>query len=389
MPQRIADIVIVGGAAVGSAIAYFLKRDGFGGRLVVVEKDPSYQWCASGRAVAGIRQQFSTPENIRLSQFGVGFFKSIKAELGPEADIAFRERGYMIMASAEGRATLEANVRLQRSLGADVELLEPGAIEKRFPWLSVEGLGGAGWGRSGEGWVDPASLVQLLRKGAIARGADYIADEVVGIDAAGGRIEGVRLASGETIATGTVICAAGWHSAKVAAMAGLDIPVRPRKRYVFVVDCPTPLPGAGLMIDPSGLYFRPEGTTFLTGIAPPEDQDPDAEDFDIDHAQFEAEIWPRLAARVPAMETLKVKSAWCCHYDVNTLDHNAILGCHPELPSFVLACGFSGHGLQHSPGVGRAIAELVRYGRYRTIDVTRLGFDRVLRDAPLRESNVY
>ncbi|MGE0701875.1 MAG: NAD(P)/FAD-dependent oxidoreductase, partial [Hyphomicrobiaceae bacterium] len=173
MPQRIADIVIVGGAAVGSAIAYFLKRDGFGGRLVVVEKDPSYQWCASGRAVAGIRQQFSTPENIRLSQFGVGFFKSIKAELGPEADIAFRERGYMIMASAEGRATLEANVRLQRSLGADVELLEPGAIEKRFPWLSVEGLGGAGWGRSGEGWVDPASLVQLLRKGAIARGADY------------------------------------------------------------------------------------------------------------------------------------------------------------------------------------------------------------------------
>lgn len=389
MSERTADIVVVGGAVVGSAIAYFLKRDGYRGRVVVVEKDPSYQWCASGRAVAGIRQQFSTPENIRLSQFGVGFFRSIRSEFGSDADISFRERGYMVMASAEGRATLEANIRLQRSLGADTELLEPNEIRSRFPWLSVEGLSAAGWGRTGEGWVDPASLMQLFRKGAIARGANYLADEIVSVDVVGGRIDGVGLVSGDRIATGTVICAAGWHSAKVAAMAGLDLPVRPRKRYVFVVDCPQPLPGAGLMIDSSGLYFRPEGGFFLAGMAPPEHQDPDAEDFDIDHDQFETEVWPRLAARVPAMDTLKVKNSWCCHYDVNTLDHNAILGCHPDLPSFVLACGFSGHGLQHSPAVGRAISELVIHGRYRTLDVSRLGYDRVTRNAPLREANVY
>jgi glycine/D-amino acid oxidase-like deaminating enzyme len=389
MTDRSADIVIVGGAAVGSAIAYFLKRDGFGGRVAVVEKDPSYQWCASGRAVAGIRQQFSTPENIRLSQFGVGFFRNIKAEFGADADIALRERGYMVMASPEGRAALEANVALQRRLGADTELLGPDEVARRFPWLAVGDLGAAAWGRSGEGWVDPAMLMQLLRKGAIARGAEYIADEVTGIHVEGGAVKGVHLAGGSRIATGTVVCAAGWHSAKVARMAGLELPVRPRKRYVFVVDCPTPLPGAGLMIDPSGLYFRPEGATFLTGIAPPEDQDPDAEDFDIDHGQFDGEIWPRLAARVPAMETLKVRGAWCCHYDVNTLDHNALLGRHPELPSFVMACGFSGHGLQHSPGVGRAIADLIIHGAYRTIDVTRLGFARVRENAPLREVNVY
>lgn len=389
MTDRSADIVIIGGAAIGSAIAYFLQREGFRGRLVVVEKDPSYQWCASGRAVAGIRQQFSTPENIRLSQFGVGFFKGIRNEFGADADIAFRERGYMVMATPQGRPTLETNIALQRSLGADTELLEPDEIARRFPWLSIEGLGAAGWGRSGEGWIDPASLVQLLRKAAIARGADYIADEVIGLDVTGGRIESVRLSNGGRIATSTVVCAAGWHSAKIARMAGLEIPVRPRKRYVFVVDCPTPLPGAGLMIDPSGLYFRPEGTTFLTGIAPPEDQDPDAEDFDIDHDQFESEIWPRLAERVPAMETLKVRNAWCCHYDVNTLDHNALLGSHPEMPSFLLACGFSGHGLQHSPGVGRGIAELIVHGAYRTIDVTRLGFARVVSRRPLREANVY
>jgi len=389
MTARSADIVIIGGAAIGSAIAYFLRRGGFRGRVAVVEKDPSYQWCASGRAVAGIRQQFSTPENIRLSQFGIGFFKGIRSEFGEDADIAFRERGYLVMATPEGRPTLEANIAVQQRLGADTELLEPDEIAHRFPWLSVEGLGAAGWGRSGEGWIDPASLVQLLRKSAIAAGIDYISDEVVGIDVTGGRVAAVHLAGGDRIATGTAICAAGWHSAKVARMAGLDIPVRPRKRYVFVVDCPASLPGAGLMIDPSGLYFRPEGRTFLTGIAPPEDQDFDAEDFDIDHDQFEREIWPRLAMRVPAMETLKVRNAWCCHYDINTLDHNALLGSHPDIPSMLFACGFSGHGLQHSPGVGRAMAELIVHGAYRTIDVSRLGFARIGRNAPLREANVY
>ncbi len=389
MSDTTADIVIVGGAAVGSSIAYFLKRDGYKGRVAVVEMDPSYQWCATGRAVAGVRQQFSTPENIRLSQFGVGFFKNIRQEFGDAADIAFRERGYMIMATPEGRSVLEGNIRLQNSLGADTELLLPDVITMRFPGRWVVGWGAAGWGRTGEGWVDPSSLRALFQTGARERGVAYIADQVTGITVAGGRIDGVTLKSGAKIATGTVICAAGWHSAKVAAMAGLSLPVRPRKRLVFVVDCREPLPGAGLMIDPSGLYFRPEGKFFLTGMQPPETDDPDVEDFDIDHDFFEREIWSRLAHRVPAMEALKVQSAWCCHYDLNTLDHNAILGCHPELPSFVMACGFSGHGLQHSPGVGRAMSELVMHGRYVTIDVTRFGYQRIVESQPILELNVY
>ena len=397
MAGRTADIVIVGGAVVGSSIAYFLRREGFRGTVTVVEKDVTYQWCATGRSVASIRQQFSTPENIRLSQFGLSFFRGIGDELGPDADIAFRERGYLIMASPDGRATLEANVALQTSLGADTELLEPAEVGRRFPWLSTEGLGGAGWGRTGEGWVDPASLLQLFRKAAIARGVDYLADEVVGIDTtsaaagAGGtrRITGVRLASGDMIGTERVVCAAGWHSGKVARLAGLDIPVRPRKRFVFVVDCREALPGCGLMIDPSGVYFRPEGRYFLTGLAPPELADPDAEDFDIDHGFFDEEIWPRLAARVPAFEALKVQGAWCCHYDLNTLDHNAILGPHPELPGLVLACGFSGHGLQHSPGVGRGIAEHLVHGRFLSIDLARFGFERVTAGRPILELNVF
>lgn len=384
-----ADVVIVGGAAVGSAIACFLGREGFEGRIVVVEKDPSYQWCATGRSVASIRQQFSTPENIQLSQFGWQYFSEIKAAYGPEADVGLVQRGYAIMASAEGGDVLRANVDLQRSLGADVELMAPAALAAQFPWLAVDDLAGAGWGQSGEGWVDPHAHLQLLRKRAIAQGVTYVADEVVGADVASGAVAGVRLASGERIATGLVVCAAGWHSRKVAAMAGIDLPVRPRKRYVFVVDCPTPLTGAGLMIDPTGVYFRPEGRYYLAGVAPPDDEDPDAEDFDIEDGFFERLVWPTLAARVPALETLKVVNAWCCHYDLSTLDHNAILGAHPDVAGFLLACGFSGHGMQHSPGIGRAMAELIAHGAYRTIDLGRFGWARVAAQAPLAEANVF
>lgn len=387
--MQTADVVIVGGAAVGSAIAYFLGRDGFPGRIVVVEKDPSYQWCATTRSVASIRQQFSTPECIRLSQFGWQYFRNIQDEHGPEAEVSLVERGYLIMAGPAGRGALESNIALQQGLGADVVLLEPDEIRRRFSWLSTDGLTGAGWGRSGEGWVDPHAHLMLLRKGAIARGANYLADEVVGIDQQGDRVAGVRLKSGGTIASPLIVCAAGWHARRIVEMAGATLPVSPRKRHVFVIEAPEPLPGAGLTIDPSGVYLRPEGRTFLTGTAPPESEDPEATDFDTDHDLFERSVWPALAARIPMLERLRLVNAWTCHYDLCTLDQNAILGPHPAVRGLLLACGFSGHGLQHSPGVGRAIAELIVHGNYRSIDLTRLGFERIAANAPLRELNVY
>lgn len=389
MSQITADVVIIGGAAVGSSTAYFLRRLGFKGSVVVVEKDPTYQWCATGRSVASVRQQFSTPENIRLSQFGVGFFKSIKDEFGPDADISFRERGYLIMASAEGVAGLRDNIALQHSLGADTEPLDTAGIARKFPWLSVDGLAAAGWGRSGEGWVDPHALRQLFQTGARARGVAYHNGEVTGLDIAGGRVRAVRLADGTRISCGTVVACAGWHSHKIAAMAGIDLAVRPKKRLVFVVDIRQELAGCGLMIDPTGLYFRPEGRFYLAGIQPPESEDADCEDFEIDHAFFDREVWPRLAVRAKAFESLKVVNAWSCHYDYTLLDQNAVLGPHPAVANLNFACGFSGHGLQHSPGNGRAMAELIVHGGYRSIDLSRLGFARLLANQPLRENNVY
>ena len=204
----------------------------------------------------------------------------------------------------------------------------------------------------------------------------------------GDRVTGVTLKSGERIDCGALVNAAGWHSAKVARMADLALPISPRKRQIFVLDCKTPLPACGLMIDPGGVFFRPEGRFYVSGVSPAEDNDPETESFDIDHGEFERDVWPALAARVPAFESIKVVNAWACHYDYNTLDQNAILGPHSRVTNFYFASGFSGHGLQQSPAAGRAIAELLIHGCYRTIDLARFGYARVAANAPLRELNV-
>jgi FAD-dependent oxidoreductase domain-containing protein 1 len=386
------DVAIVGGGVIGSAIAYFLLGPlGFGGRVVVVEKDPTYADAATSRSAGGIRQQFSTPENIAMSSFGAQFVKHVGDYLSVEGEapsIPFTEWGYLFLATAAGLPTLEANHRAQQALGADIALLDPAALSARFPWLRVEDLAGGAFGRSNEGWIDPYSLLQAFKRKARALGAVYLADEVVGLERRGSRIEGLTLAQGGRLACGRLVNSAGYHAHEVAAMAGIDLPIRPRKRFVFVFDCKAPIERAPLMIDPSGVYFRPEGANFIGGVSPPEDQDPDCLDFEIDYGLFENVVWPTLAERVPAFEAIKLVRAWAGHYDYNTLDQNAILGPHPEIGNFYFANGFSGHGLQQSPAAGRATAEHIVHGAYRSIDLTRFGYERVLKSDPIVELNV-
>jgi glycine/D-amino acid oxidase-like deaminating enzyme len=143
-----------------------------------------------------------------------------------------------------------------------------------------------------------------------------------------------------------------------------------------------------MVIDPSGAYFRPEGEGFICGIAPPPDQDPECLDFDVQHHLFEEVLWPILAARVPGFEALRLQRSWAGHYDMNLLDHNLILGGHPEVDNLLFANGFSGHGMQQSPAVGRALSELVTHGQFRSLDLQAFGWERVLRQRPLLEINV-
>lgn len=381
-----ADVVIAGGGVVGSACAYYLRKHGYAGKVLIVEKDPTYAYSCTARSAGGIRQQFSTPENIALSKFGLDLILNLKAEFGPEADAGFKEQGYLLLASEEGAEILEQNHAVQMANGAVNTLLSPRALRERFPWIEVGGVALGCFGLSGEGWLDPYSLMTLLRKGS-----EVVTGNINRIDLTGTHVTSVRLSDGREIACKTLVNACGTGAGALAHMVGVSLPVGPRKRYVYVIDCPTApdeLHAAPLTVDPSGFYFRPEGRHFITGLSPEELEEPLTLDWEVDYAWFEDRIWPGLAERVPAFEAIKVINAWVGHYDYNSLDQNAIIGPHPEIDNFYFANGFSGHGLQQGPAVGNAIAELIVHGGYRAIDLRRLGYDRVRRNQPLFERNV-
>jgi len=385
------DVLIVGGGVAGSATAYYLRKLWFSGSIALIEKDTTYQFSCTARSAGGLRQQFSTPENIELSKFGLRLLRNLKQEFGPDADVGFREQGYLILASPEGLATLEENHLTQIAHGADNVMLKGEALAARFPWLVCAGLAGGCFGLSGEGWLDPYSLMNLFRKAAMAKGAVVIAGEVTAIGQDRGRISSVSLASGETFSCNHLVNAAGAGAGALARLAGIDLPVGPRKRYVYVIDCPAAgeaLHLAPLTVEPGGVYFRPEGRHFICGLSPEEAEEPQVLDWEVDYSWFEERIWPVLAMRVPPFEAIKVINAWVGHYDYNALDQNGVLGRHPELKNFYFANGYSGHGLQQGPASGNAIAELIVHGAWRSIDITRLGYERILRNAPLFEKNV-
>ena len=309
------DVVIVGGAATGSAAAYFLAcAPSFDGRVLVVESDPSYQYCATTRSAASIRHQFSTPENVRMSLFGTEFLRQAEVHLavdGKGPQIGLTEAGYLFLASSAGWAQLTANQSLQRELGADVALLGIDALTRHFPWLAPAGLAGGSLGLSGEGWFDAHSLMQGFRRKALALGVQYRHGHVTALDCAQGRVRAVELAGGERIECGWVINAAGTGAAALARSAGIELPVQSRKRCVFHFRSPAQLSDCPLVIDPTGLYFRPEGQGFICGIAPPEAQDPECHDFDVPAHLFEDKIWPALARRVPGFEAAPSRSSLC------------------------------------------------------------------------------
>ncbi|WP_417833424.1 NAD(P)/FAD-dependent oxidoreductase [Thalassospira xiamenensis] len=386
------DVIIVGGAVIGSSAAWFLTgRDDFKGRVLVIEKDPNYEFCSTTLSAASIRQQFSTPINIEMSGFGIEFLRNLKRDLDPEVDISFHEKGYLVLATESGRDILRQNHATQTKLGADIVWMEPDELAAKYPWMNTSDLAAACWGRTGEGWFDAYSLMQSFRKQARRQGADYIDGEVVEVLRDGDQITGVVLKDGRRFGCGALINAAGTGGSKVARMAGLEIPVEPRKRCIFVFDCRDAADinaACPMLIDPSGLYVRPEGDLFITGIAPPADRDPECWDFEVDYSLFDDIIWPGLYERCERFEAIKMVNAWAGHYSYNLLDQNAIIGPHPEVKNFFFANGFSGHGLQQSPAVGRGLSELIVAGHYQTLDMSVFGYERIRDNAPVLELNV-
>jgi glycine/D-amino acid oxidase-like deaminating enzyme len=384
-------IVIVGGAIMGSFCAWSLRREGFKGPITVVEKDATYQRSSTALSAASIRTQFGTPVNTRMSLVGAAMLRDIGAVFGRDVDIGWCEHGYLILGGPGQVAERTAAARMQCEQGADIRVLEPRDIAARFPGIDLDGVGIGTFGARHEGWFDAWSLLAAVRRAARQAGVTYVDGEVDRLEARGALVTGVVLRDGPSLPCDLCIVAAGAWSGRLVAPLGIALPVVARKRTVFCFDAPFHLDRFPMLFDTSGLWVRPEGKGFIGGIQPAPEHDGDAadDDFEPQHALFDEVFWPRLAARIPAMEALRLWRAWAGHYEVNTLDHNGVIGPHDELSNLVFATGFSGHGIQHAPAVGRGVAELITAGGWRSLDLSSLGWARIRSGEPLVESIVY
>ena len=404
--QRPRHVVIVGGGVMGCATAWFLARE-HGVRVTVIERDASYAKASSALSVCAIRQQFSTAINIRISQDSLAFYRAIGTELaiGDEApNIGLIEPGYLYLAATDGgAAVLRDQHALQQEHAVQTALLDPSALTLRYPWINaadlVLGSLGLSTATSGEGWFDGYAALQAFRRGAAAAGVTFVEDEVIDfvVDRHEGpaRVRAVHTAAGRSLEGDAVVIATGAWSGQVGDRLGVSLPVHARKRDVFAFEADVDLRSsdgqlAPLVIDPSGVWFRPElqAGRFLCG-SPPRNGDPDDVPLEqVDHGLFEECIWPILAERVPAFDALRVTSSWAGYYEMNSFDHNGLVGALAPYANAYTACGFSGHGLQQAPAVGRGLAELIATGQYLTLDLSPLRVSRIAEGRPLLEKNV-
>ena len=376
------DVLVIGGGVMGASVAFWLTRMKPELSVMVVEQDTSFAYSATALSVASIRQQFTTAVNVEISRFGIGFIRDITANLGPAGGIStlgLRENGYLFVTGNPEAAELMHDVaEMQRGLGAATEVLSPHQIKARFPWMQVDDLVAGSFGPRDEGWFDNMGLLGGFRSAAKAQGAQFITDRVTGLRVVAGRVVGAVLAKAGLVPCGAAVNAAGTRGADVMRMAGLDLPVEPRKRTVFVIDAPNARHADAPLLVDAGFYLRPEQNHWITATVPRADGQCALDDFEPDLNLFEDVIWEQLYARAPGFDAVKVIRHWVGHYDYNTLDQNAILGPHPLVPNLYVMNGFSGHGLQQSPAVGRGVAEHILTGGWQSIDLSDLSVARVL-----------
>jgi glycine/D-amino acid oxidase-like deaminating enzyme len=387
------DVVIVGGAMIGSAVAWHLAcASDFDGRILVVERDPSFALASSSHSNSCMRQQFSNPVNVRISQYCAEFVRDFRDHICDHnaPNIPVHPFGYLYLAdSPDFAAQLRANQRMQADLGAGTQILLPEQLARKFPFFDLDGIVLGSFNARDEGYFDGNTMLDWWRRMARRAGVKTVQDEVVAIEREANRVLAVRLKSGARIGCGAVVNAAGPRCAQVAAMAGLEVPVEPRKRYTYVFAAQTPLAGdLPLTVDPTGVHVRSDGAYYMAGATPDHDPAVDVDDFEFDHALWLDKVWPAIAARIPAFAAIRVMNEWVGHYAYNRLDQNAIIGTVERAQNFYFVNGFSGHGFQQAPAMGRAVAELICHGTFQTLDLSDLSVARVFTGKALRENAV-
>jgi glycine/D-amino acid oxidase-like deaminating enzyme len=385
------NIVIIGGAIMGSSVAWWtLRNPGFDGRVLVIEPEPGYERAGTSLTNSCIRQQFGTEVNIRASQFGADFVNNFRAFMEDDdaPDIPVWSFGYLYLAQTDAMAdVLRRNHALQTGLGAATRLLTPDEILAAYPFYALDDVILGSHNPLNEGYFDGGTVFDWFRRKSRVLGAEWITARATGLIREGHKITGVTLDTGDTVSCSAVVNCAGTRGPDIARLAGLDLPVEPRKRFTFVFEAEDPLPGdLPLTIDPSGVHVRSDGPrTYLAGCPPDIDAAVSPDDFEMDWDIWEDKVWPTLAARVPAFERIKLRTAWAGHYDYNTIDQNALLGPHPDVENFHFCNGFSGHGLQQSPAIGRGLSELLIHGEWRSLDLSDLSVRRIAENRPLIE----
>ncbi|MFT9159460.1 MAG: FAD-dependent oxidoreductase [Acetobacter sp.] len=383
------DIVVIGGGAVGAAVAYFVKNLDPTTSVTVIERDPTYSLASTPRASGGVRRLFSLPENIELSNFSIPFFDTFAQTMeidGNPIDIGLKKNGYLFIVPPSARDMLKRNFDTETDLGCNVVWLEPDELKHRYPSMNVTDLGAAVLSPD-DGWLDPHSVLMGLRNKARTLGAEFVADEVVGLERTAHSVQAVILKSGQKVEAGAFVNAAGAWAKDICAMLGFAAPIEPLRRFEHYFETEEAIEPLPYLKDPDRLAFRPEGKGYSGGV--PTLEEPRGYNFDADHDYFEDVVWPALAHRFPQFEKTKCKATLPGLYDQNDFDGNVIIGPGADgLGNFHMLAGFSGHGLMHAPGCGRAMAELLLKGRYETLDLTRLGWQRLLNNTPLREEGI-
>lgn len=394
--QSAYDVVIVGGAIFGSSVAWFLSENAdFNGSILVVEKDPTYEFTSTAHTNSCMRQQFSREINVRVSQFAAEFVKNFREFMGNDPrvpEIPLQSYGYMYLADNEDFAkVLQKNQILQQACGAGTKIMSVDEIKRDYPFYNLDDIILGSHNLLDEGYFDGNSLFDWWKRKAKENGAEYVTNEVTAMtrNKAGRQVESVILKSGDVVNCGIVVNASGPRAILTARMAGIEIPVEPRKRYTYIFDAQHPLDrDLPLTINPCGVHMRSDGIYYLAGCPPDDDPAVDYDDFQEDFSIWEEKVWPAIAARIPQFETIKLINSWVGHYAYNTFDQNAILGPHDQVENFIFVNGFSGHGFQQSPAMGRGTAEFIVYGEYRTLDLSPFNYDRIIQNKTFIENAV-
>lgn len=382
------DIVVIGGGIIGSAVAYFLLRKAPQLSVCVVEPDPTYEFASALRASGGCRVQFTCPENIEMSKYSIDFIRNFESTMVTRtrpAPVDWVEGGYLFIVPPQATANLERNARIQADHGCVVDLLSPGELKTRFPSMNVDDLG-AGVHTPHDGWCDPNGLLWGFRRKAVELGATYIQDRLASAEVDSAKVVAIVLESGRRLKADSFVNATGAWAGGVAQKFGMALPIAPMRRFEHYFTAGSSIERLPYVKDTARLAFRSEGQGFSGGLV--NGDETRGFKFEVDHDYFERVVWPAVAHRFPAFEAARCHRTWSGLYEVNELDGNPVIGAWKKLPNLYTVAGFSGHGMMHAPAAGRAIAELVVHGQYRSLDLSRLGYERIERGEPYAETGI-